>query len=514
MGAEGPLPSSVASQSPPLTEAPVKSPTRRRWPLVAGLVVLVAAAGLFGYWYIWGLTHESTDDAQVEGHIHQIASQVAGYVREVRVEDNELVEKGQVLVQIRPEDYQAQVDLAQARLAEAQAQQSVAERNLGVLKQTTQAGIEQARATMQRQQAQLEVSRRDAETAAARFTAAKAAADQAESQVKAAQAEFDYANWNLKRISEIYARGEAAEDEMHSARSSYDATQARLAAAKEQVSQAHATADAAEKTAKSAEAAVNVAQAAVAEAQGNLDEQLAGPERVRAAEAQAELARAGVQSAQAQLDQARLNLGYTNITAPTRGVVSKRSVESGNYLQPGQPVLAVVPLHDTWVLANFKETQLRDMRPGQPAELHVDAYPDHPFRGVIDSISAGTGARFSLLPPENATGNYVKVVQRLPVKIVLAAGERDPDRPLRPGMNVVVTVDTGAKMAAEQAAAAKQFRLAATPPAAVQPAQGAPQASAGPSEAVAQAPDASLEAVGQVSEPPAPASANVAPSSP
>jgi membrane fusion protein (multidrug efflux system) len=497
MPAEAPLLPAAPTQGPaPAQPSPAAAPARRRWPLIAGLIVLIAAAGFFGWRYVWGLTHESTDDAQVEGHIHQIASQVAGYVRDVRVEDNEVVDKGQVLVQIRPEDYQVQVEMAQARLAQAQAQQNVADRELAVLRQTTQASIEQAHAAVQRQEAQLEASRRDAQTAASRLSAAKAAADQAESQVKAAQAEFDYADWNLLRISQIYARGEAAEDEMRAARSSYDATQARLAAAQEQVSQAHSTVDAAQNTAMSAEAAVGAAQASVAEAQGKLDEQLAGPERVRAAEAQAELARAGVQSAQAQIDQAQLNLSYTHITAPTRGVVSKRSVESGNYLQPGQPVLAVVPLHDTWVLANFKETQLRDMRPGQPAELRVDAYPDRPFRGVVDSISAGTGARFSLLPPENATGNYVKVVQRVPVKIVLRQGERDPDRPLRPGMNVVVTVDTGAKPAAEHAAAAERFRLAATPPP-QQSAQAAPQAS-----------------VGQVSSLSAPAGSSVTPSSP
>ena len=160
------------------------------------------------------------------------------------------------------------------------------------------------------------------------------------------------------------------------------------------------------------------------------------------AEAKLALAQAGAQAARAQLDLARIDLDYCTIQAPAAGVVSKRSAERGQYLQPGQPVLAVVPLDDTWVVANFKETELRDMRVGQPARLRVDAYPDHPFEGVIDSFAAGTGARFSLLPPENATGNYVKVVQRMPVKIVLRHGQRDPQRQLRPGMNVIVTIDT------------------------------------------------------------------------
>jgi membrane fusion protein (multidrug efflux system) len=192
-----------------------------------------------------------------------------------------------------------------------------------------------------------------------------------------------------------------------------------------------------------AQADVRAAEAAVATQQGRLEEARTGPDQVRQAEANLELARAKVAASEAELELARLNLGWCTITAPVHGWVSKRSVESGQYLHPGLTVMAIVPLDNTWVVANFKETQLKAMRPGQPALLAVDAYPDHVFRGKVDSIAAGTGARFSLLPPENATGNFVKVVQRVPVKLVLLPDERDPQRPLRPGMNVVVTVDTG-----------------------------------------------------------------------
>jgi membrane fusion protein (multidrug efflux system) len=429
------------------SESRAEAPAKRRWLLlVVPLIAVGAAYG--GYWYVWSLSHEKTDDAQTEGHIHAISSKVPGYVAEVCVRDNQHVAEGDVLVRIRAEDYEARVRLAEANLAQSEAGAAVAEHNLAVLRGTTAAAIAEAQAGVRQEEARLEAARKDADSAQARLAAATAAREQAQAQVKAAQADFDYASYNLRRISALREQNQAAEDEAQLAEAQYRAAEAKLAAANESVNLSAAQIEAAQNALAAAQAAILVAAAAIDKQKGKLEDAQTGPDQVRVAEAKLELARAGELAARAQLELARLELDYCTITAPAEGVISKRSVEVGQYLQPGQPFVAVVPLDDTWVVANFKETQLRDMRIGQPALLDVDAYPGHPFRGHIDSVAAGTGARFSILPPENATGNFVKVVQRVPVKIVLDEGERDPQRPLRPGMNVVVTVDTSERASA------------------------------------------------------------------
>jgi membrane fusion protein (multidrug efflux system) len=442
----------LATETPGLgaraSESPAQSAGKRRRLLLLALPLIVAGAAYATYWYVWGLSHEKTDDAQAEGHIHALSAKVPGYVAEVCVRDNDAVAEGDVLVRIRSEDYQAQVRLAEARLAQSEADLKVAEHNVAVLRGTTAAAIVEARAGVREEEARLEAARKDADSAQAKLAAAIAAREQAQAQVKAAQADFDYASYNLRRISELRQQNQAAEDEAQLAEAQHRSAEARLAAANESVNLSAAQVDAAQNVLAAARAAILVAEAAVDKQKGTLEDALTGPDQVRVAEGKLELTRAGVLAARAQLDLARLELDYCTITAPAGGVISKRSVEVGQYLQPGQPFLAVVPLDDTWVVANFKETQLRDMRVGQPAVLEVDAYPGHPFRGHVDSVAAGTGARFSILPPENATGNFVKVVQRVPVKIVLDEGQRDPLRPLRPGMNVVVTVDTSERASA------------------------------------------------------------------
>jgi len=392
------------------------------------VLLLIAGASVGGYYYVFSLHHETTDNAQVEGHIHAISSRVAGYVAEVCVTDNQPVEAGQVLVRLRSEDYEARARLARANLAQAEAQAAAAEATLAALRRSTEALIAQSRAAVQRAEAQVEAARHNAAQAQAGY-------EQAQAMLLAAQADADYASFNLWRVSNLYKQADAAETETRLADATARSADARLKAAAEAVRLAAAQAEA-------SRAAVSVAEAAVAEARGKLEERLAGPDDVRAAEARLALTRAAVEAAAAQLELAELDRDYCTIRAPAAGVVSKRSVEAGQFVQPGQPIMAIVPLDTTWVVANFKETQLRNMRVGQRVRLRVDAYPDHPFVGILESFAAGTGARFSLLPPENASGNYVKVVQRVPVKIVLAPGQRDPDRPLRPGMNVVVTVDT------------------------------------------------------------------------
>lgn len=434
--AEGPRPSTRTAPSPAAT------PAKRRRVLLLVVALLVVGGIYGGYWYIWALTHEKTDDAQIEGHIHAVSSKVPGYVAEVCVRDNQEVNEGDVLVRIRAEDYRARVHVAEANLAQAEADAKVAEHSVAVLRGTTAAAIARAQAAVRGEEARLDTARKDADSAQSKLAAAVAAKEQAEAQAQAAQADYEYENYNVRRVSALRDQNQAAEDEVQLAEARCRSAKAKFAAANKSVSLAAAQIDAAQYVLAAARATIAVEQAAVDQRKGELDNAQTGPDQVRVAEAKLELAQAGVQSARDQLELAQLELGYCTITTPAHGVISKRSVETGQYLQPGQPLLAIVPLDDTWVLANFKETQLRNMRTGQPARLEVDAYPHHRFRGHIDSIAAGTGARFSLLPPENATGNFVKVVQRVPVKIVLDKAEHDAQRPLRPGMNVVVTVDT------------------------------------------------------------------------
>jgi membrane fusion protein (multidrug efflux system) len=438
-------PAGVDKPAPDAQEAaPPDRPRARRQRVAAVAGVLALAILAYGaYWYFWSRAHETTDDAQVEGHIHAIASQVPGYVVELCVDDNQLVTRGDVLVRIRPQDYEARLALAEANLAQAEAGLLAAQHTVDALRGSTAALVAEARAGVQQAEAQYAAAQHDADSAAAKLTAAEAARQQAGSQARAAQADYDYASFNDRRIAALRAQNDAAEDEARLAESKARAAEAHLAAANDLVNLNEAQVTVARRGASAAQAAVTVAQAAIEQQKAKLEDALTGPDEVRVAEAKAAVAQAAVQAARADVDLARLNLDYCTITAPAAGVVSKRSVEVGQYLQPGQPLLAIVPLDDTWVVANFKETQLRNMRVGQPVRLRVDAYPDHPFRGLVESLAAGTGARFSLLPPENATGNFVKVVQRVPVKLLLDQGQRDPQRPLRPGMNVVVTVNTG-----------------------------------------------------------------------
>ena len=408
------------------------------------VVAALAGAGYGVRYYIWSLSHESTDDAQVEGDIHAIGPRVAGYVAEVVVDDNQKVAAGQVLVKLDPRDFEARVRLAEGQLGQARGTLAAAQANLANLRETTAAKLAQAEAALTQAQSQVEAARQNADAAKAQYDAAQASRAQADAQVAAAQADLDAAEFNLQRLEELRRRNEVAEMEYTQANSTARVCRAKLDVAQQGVTVAQAALIAARNGYDAAQAAIAVAEAAVLEQRGKVQEQQAGPNQVRQAEGQVELARAQVHSAEAQLELARLDLTYATISAPADGLVSRRSVRIGQYVQPGQPFLAIVPLANAWVVANFKETQLRGMQVGQPAELTVDAYPGHKFRGRVDSLSAGTGARFSLLPPENATGNYVKIVQRVPVKIVLDAGERDPQRPLRLGMNVIATVDIGA----------------------------------------------------------------------
>src|SRR6266508_1188967 len=321
--------------------APPRSGGRRRAAFAIMGIALVALLALGARRWIFSLSHESTDNAQVDGHIVPILPKVGGFVTEIRVDENQRVKEGDTLVVLDDRDYKVRLAQAEADLAVALA--SVSNR---------------------------------------------ARVGQAEAQVEQAQANASKAHADLDRMRPLAAQDIVSKQQL----------------------------DAAEAAARAADAALAAAQAALVGAD------------------------ARVGAARAARDQAALNLSYTRITAPAAGVVSKKTVELGQLVQAGQPLMSVVPLEDVWITANLKETQIEDVKPGQPVDFTVDAYPGLHFRGHVESLSPATGARFSLLPPDNATGNFTKVVQRVPVRI--RPDTVDPAHPLRPGMSVVVTIQT------------------------------------------------------------------------
>jgi membrane fusion protein (multidrug efflux system) len=377
-----------------------------RWIIIAAVVVLVIG-GIFLWRYLG--TYESTDDAQVDGHLDQISPRVSGYVTKINVEDNQYVQKGAVLVEIDPRDYQVAVDRAKAELADAQATAQAAGLNVPV----TSAGTT----------SQLSSSEADVQSAQAGVDAAQHQVEAARSKVAEAEANNTRAQADLARYSELVAKDEVSRQVFDNA----NATAKADAAAVEGAHQAEGT----------AEQQVKEAQDRVAQANAALNSSRTGPQQVAAVQAHARSTQAIVEQKLAALDQAELNLQYCKVTAPANGVVRK-SVELGMNVQEGQPLLTISELDDVWITANFKETQLQKMKAGQRVTVSADAY-SHNYTGRIESISGASGARFSLLPPENATGNYVKVVQRVPVKIVLDPGQNS-DHSLRLGMSVVPKV--------------------------------------------------------------------------
>ena len=353
----------------------------RRIVILSVLAILILVGGVWGFQtVVFYKHHATTDDAQIDGNINPVLPRVSGYVQEVLVKDNQVVHPGDVLVRIDPADLQAKVDQEQAALLSAEAAVAVAE-----------AAVAGARSTVVGSQAK--VASNQADVTAARTRAEQTAAD-------------------LARYKQLLSKEEISQQQYDAAKAAADS--------------ARAAAEAARATTESSRATVQ-----------------SGGSQIEAATRQVAAARAQVAQHRAALEATRLQLSYATLKAPVAGVVSKKAVEVGQFVQAGQPLLAIVQGNgETWVSANFKETQLARMHPGQKAEIEVDAYPGVTFHGQVESLAAATGARFSLLPPDNATGNFTKVVQRVPVKIVFT-DQPDPKRPLRMGMNVAVVVDLG-----------------------------------------------------------------------
>jgi membrane fusion protein, multidrug efflux system len=360
-----------------------------KW-LIAAVVILLLIGGFF-IWQYYSV-RESTDDAQIDGHIDPISPRVTGTVVNVLHDDNEVVQAGTLLVQLDPRDYQVAVDRARADLANAQANSTAA--NVGVpLTQTTSSS------QLVAADAGVKGAQRDIESARAKLNDA--------------QAMYAKTSADLKRMELLIAKDEISHQQ-------YDASVAANNSAKANVD--------------AATAAIASAESREAQTQAQAASARTVPEQLKVTRARAGAAVAEVQRAASTLAQAELNLQYTKIIAPVTGVLSKRSVEPGQTVQAGQPLFSIVNLDDIWTTANFKETQLRGMKVGQKAKIKVDAYGKE-FSGTVESIGGATGARFSLLPPENATGNYVKVVQRIPVRIRFDK-DQDPNHDLRPGMSV------------------------------------------------------------------------------
>jgi membrane fusion protein, multidrug efflux system len=395
---------------------------RGRW-LALGAVVIVGGILLY-LWITAGRV--ATDDAQIDGHITQVSARVGGTVAKVNVKENQYVEAGTVLVELDPRDYQVAVDRARAELADAQANASGAATGIPLTQVSTESNLRTASGGVEEAQAGVAVADRQVEAARAQLVAAQAR--QREKEATAVKSAKD-----VERMKGLAAKEEIAQQQYDAAVSSADSARAAADAAKSDVSAAEVAVSVAEQRARQA-------RGTAAQAQGALQASQTGPEQLRVTKARADMANARVQQMTAALAQAELNLQRTKIIAPTAGVVSRKSVEAGQVIQPGQPLFALVSLGDVWVTANYKETQLKRVQPGQRAKITVDGL-DREFEGHVDSIAAATGAKFSLLPPENATGNYVKVVQRVPVKVVFEPGQ-DPDHRLRPGMSVTPTIYT------------------------------------------------------------------------
>jgi membrane fusion protein, multidrug efflux system len=384
-----------------------RTPKRRRNMVILIVVLAVLVAGVFLWRYL--SSYESTDDAQADVHLYPVSARISGYVVKVNVDDNQWVQKGTVLVEIDPKDYEVAVAQAQANLANAEA----TAQSLNITVPITSVNTS----------SQLKFTASDIGNATAGIIAA-------EKQLTAAHAQLEQAEANDVRAQDDLHRYKLLVDKREVAEQVYDQALATAKSSTAAVAAARANESAAQQF-------VQQAQSRLVQADANHQSAETGPQQVSSTKARVRAAIADVDQKRALLEQAQLNLQYTRIVAPATGEVNK-TVVVGLNVQPGQQLLTVVPLDEVWVTANFKETQLKYMRVGQKAEIHVDS-TGRTLKGHVDSIAGATGPLFSLLPPENATGNYVKIVQRIPVKIVLEPGE-NRDRQLRPGMNVVPDV--------------------------------------------------------------------------
>ncbi len=395
-----------SEQSEPIDEQPEgqRSRPRRRFIIIGVVAILVVGAFL---WWWHSTYYEDTDDAQVDGNLVQISSRIVGHVKNVYVDQNQYVNAGDLLVQIDPSDYETALQQSEANLESAEASYEAARVNVPVIHINTGTNLHNASIDVTSANEGVTESQNQLR------------ADQA--RVVAAQANYEKARLDVERYTPLVEKDIISKQQ-------YDAAVATAEADKAAVDEAQADVVAAQD-------AVRMAHDRVVEAESTLNYAKTAPQQVAIQKAKADQAAAEVNQARAALAQAKLNLEYCQIHAPTAGIVTTKSVQPGQNVAVGQALMTLVSLDDVWVTANFKETQLRNMRVGQPVTIHVDAY-DRDYDGKVTQIGGATGSMLSLFPPENATGNYVKVVQRIPVRIDLTKPEQNKDHLLRPGMSV------------------------------------------------------------------------------
>ncbi len=380
-------------------------PSRKRF-FIIGAVVLVVIAAFLYWWH--SRYYESTDDAQIEGNLVQISARIKGNITLVNVEENQQVQKGQLLVEIDPRDWQAALDQGEANLATARANYEAALANVPITVRSTGATLTGAGA--------------DVQAALSTIAGSEKQLDAAQAQVFAAQANNTKAQLDLQRYTPLVQRDVVSKQQ-------YDAVVATAASEKAQLSQAEANL-------AGARDQVRVANDRLAAARAEYNSAQNGPRQVAAQRARADAAAAEVKQAEAALETDRLNLSYTRIVAPESGIVNQKTAQVGQNVSAGQTLMTLIPLTGVWITANFKETQLDYMRIGQLATVTVDAYGGRTYHAKVTQIGGATGSMLSLFPPENATGNYVKVVQRIPVRLDLTNRQENRDHLLRPGMSV------------------------------------------------------------------------------
>ncbi len=379
---------------------------RYRKALSVGLALVVLAGGAAAWTYF--SSYESTDDAQVDGHLHQVSARISGTILRVNpeVQDSHYVEAGTVLAEIDPADYQAERDRAQADYDRLQSSSVAAEKDITVTSSGSNGKLELANAAVS-----------EAENSVA---TEKASLQVAQARLAQAEANFTRAENDRQRYERLLAKHEISQSE-------YDRVATEAATDSEGVTAGKADLIAGQQR-------IAQAQSRLAERKADLLSANSAPQQIASSRAKAAAAVSDAGRAHALLTTSQLNLGYTKIIAPVSGIIGRKTVEAGQRVQPGQQLLTIIPVDDLWITANFKETQLQKMKPGEAVTIHADA-SGHDYHGHIDSLGGATGSKFSLLPAENATGNYVKVVQRVPVRIVLEQGE-NADHRLRPGMSV------------------------------------------------------------------------------
>jgi membrane fusion protein (multidrug efflux system) len=394
--------------------------------LMVFLLIIIIAGGGIWYWS-YSAIRESTDDAEIDGHLHPVSARISGTVLEVLVRDNQYVEQGTPLVKIDPSDYQVAVDRARADLAEMEATLHVRRTEVPITSITTFSQLSGAEASVGQAEAAVAAFQREVDATRARL-------DVTQAKVREATAKEVRSARDLKRMEALVAKEEVS-------RQQYDLSVADQASYRAEVESATSQVHEAEEAVRVAQSRVAQQEAGLRLAQTVVKSASTAPQQVGVAQAREDSATARVKQMRAALEQAELNLTYTTIRAPSSGVISQRTVEVGQVVTAGQLLLSVVPLDvdHIWVTANFKETQLKNVRPGQAVTISVDTFGGREYKGHVESVAAATGARSSVLPPENATGNFVKVVQRIPLRIAFER-DQDQDHLLRPGMSVVPTI--------------------------------------------------------------------------